>query len=45
MVRCGRAAAAIKTMIASRNASIGTWRRQRGRRGATDGCILSSANA
>jgi hypothetical protein len=45
IVRCGRAAAAISTIIASRNARIGRCRRQRGRRGATDGCMRASANA
>jgi hypothetical protein len=45
IVRCGRAAAAISTAIASTNASIGRWRRQRGRRGATDGCMRWTANA
>ena len=35
-VRCGLAAATIRIATASRNASSGTWRRQRGRRGATE---------
>ena len=37
-LRCGRAAATISAAMASRKTSIGAWRRQRGRRGATEGC-------
>ena len=44
-VFCGRAAARMRIASASRKASIGTWRRQRGRLGATDGGIAGAAKA
>ena len=44
-VRCGSAAATTRIATASRNAASGTCRRQRGRRGATDGPMCGAANA
>ena len=44
-VRAGRAAAMIRTASATANASIGTCRRQRGRRGDTDALSAGDANA
>ena len=44
-VRCGRAAATISAAIAIANTSIGAWRRQPGRRGATDSVSAGPTNA